>query len=197
MEEYAERLRALHRDLTLVLQAVERGLAAAAHPGDVEPPVPATEPIEIVPEPVGEPPPPAPRPRAERRRMPRVEVMPPPSGEQRRREDEERRQPPALNGPAVRWTTEDAEPGPGDPHAEPAEREAPRPAPPFPSRPSAASEPAPREPRWVERGGDSFTAPTFPPAPAPQRLTVSPLVATAFVVGWLVVVGLLIALLVV
>ena len=37
---YAERLRALHRDLTLVLEAVERGLAASSRPEE-EPPAPA------------------------------------------------------------------------------------------------------------------------------------------------------------
>ena len=40
---YAQRLRALHRDLTLVLEAVERGLAASAPPEELEadePPAP-------------------------------------------------------------------------------------------------------------------------------------------------------------
>jgi hypothetical protein len=193
VEDYAERLRALHRDLTLVLQAVERGLAAAARPEEVEPPVPEGEPIEIVPEPeeapapVAEPAPPA------RTRMPRVEVLPAPSGEQRRHElGEERR------APAQRFTKEEpaeaAEAG-GEPEA-PAERGAPRPSPRFPARPSAAPAEYPREPEWVERGGESFTAPTFPAAPAPQRLTISPAVAAAFVAAWLVVVALLVALLV-
>lgn len=34
VEQYAERLRALHRDLTLVLEAVERGLATAGRPAE-------------------------------------------------------------------------------------------------------------------------------------------------------------------
>lgn len=38
VEEYVERLRALHRDLTLVLQAVERGLAASTEPEATRPP---------------------------------------------------------------------------------------------------------------------------------------------------------------
>ena len=175
VDQYAERLRALHRDLTLVLQAVERGLATAAHPGDVAPPVPAHEPIEIVPEPVDEPDgSPAP-PLPPRSRMPRVEVMPAPSGEQRRDGFEERREPPAVleGAPA-------------------------RPAPPFPSRPSAASEEPQPEPRWIERDDgedEGFTAPTFPPVQH-HRLQISPLVASAVVAAWLVVVGLLVALLV-
>ena len=217
MEQYAERLRALHRDLTLVLQAVERGLATAAHPEKVAPPVPPPEPpeppepaerpdppdpprepIEIVPEPAGEPAAAAAPPVARRRRMPRVEVMPAPSGENRRWDHEDRREPPVTH---ERWSQDEGETnGDGDAHAEveaePAtrERDTPRPASRFPSRPSVAAEATAREPEWVERG-DGFTAPTFPP-PAPQRLTVSPLVAASFVVAWLVVVALLVALLV-
>src|SRR5688500_12099225 len=106
VEQYAERLRALHRDLTLVLQAVERGLAAAAHPEDVGPPVPARAPIEIVPEreTEGDMAPVAAPPVTPRGRMPRVEVMPAPSGEQRRDDQEDRRQPPPPAEPAARFS---------------------------------------------------------------------------------------------
>jgi hypothetical protein len=55
VEDYAARLRALHEDLSLVLDAVERGLAAA----EAEPVTPI-EPVELVPEPHRSPPPPGP-----------------------------------------------------------------------------------------------------------------------------------------
>ena len=45
---YAERLRALHRDLTLVLEAVERGLAASAADEEADPP-PAWDPAGDLP----------------------------------------------------------------------------------------------------------------------------------------------------
>ena len=190
VEQYAERLRVLHRDLTLVLQAVERGLATAAHPEDVEPPVPDTEPIEIVPEAAEPPAPPVPAPATQRGRMPRVEVMPASSGEQRRHEQEERREPIVASEPAPGWpAVEEDEETPA--HAAP-----PRRSQPLPARPSAASATTQREPQWIERDGEGFTAPTFPAAPAPARLTVSPFVATAFILAWLVVVALLVALLV-
>jgi hypothetical protein len=47
VEDYAARLRALHHDLTLVLDAVERGLAAAERT-----PAPKLEPVAAAPEPV-------------------------------------------------------------------------------------------------------------------------------------------------
>lgn len=192
MDQYAERLRALHRDLTLVLQAVERGLAAAARPEEVGPPVPAHEPIEIVPSPVEDPAPSvAPR-TAPSSRMPRVEVMPAPSGESRRHDQEDRREPPS-DAPPPRWSKENGTTT--DEDDESGER-VPRPAPRFPARPSVvASDAPPREPEWVDRGDEGFTAPTFPSGGA-QRLRVSPLLVTAFFLAWLVVVALLIALLV-
>ena len=192
MDQYAERLRALHRDLTLVLQAVERGLAAAARPEDVAPPVPAHEPIEIVPSPAEEPTPSTAPPAAPRSRMPRVEVMPAPSGESRRHDQEDRREPPPEK-PAARWSKEN---GTTKEEGEENGERVPRPATRFPARPSViASETPPGEPEWVDRGDEGFTAPTFPPAGG-QRLRVSPLLVTAFFVAWLVVVALLIALLV-
>jgi hypothetical protein len=193
VEQYAERLRVLHRDLTLVLQAVERGLAAAARPEDLGPPVPAHEPIEIVPEPAEQAAPTAAPPLAPRSRMPRVEVMPAPSAEQRRDDQEDRRRPPAPEEPAPRWAKEDG-PGDGSPDGpDPVERGLPRPAR-FPARPSVASAGHAREPQWVERG-EGFTAPTFPPSQA-HRLQLSPLLVAGFALAWLVVVGLLVALLV-
>ena len=199
VEQYAERLRALHRDLTLVLQAVERGLAAAAHPEDVGPPVPAREPIEIVPERerAGETAHAAAPPVTPRGRMPRVEVMPAPSGEQRRDEQEDRRRPPTPTEPAARFSkTAESDAPTADPlgsdGAESDGRTMPRPAR-FPARPSDVSEGPAAEPQWVERG-EAFTTPTFPPT-RPGGLQVTTLHAAAFVVAWLVVVGLLIALL--
>lgn len=190
VDQYAERLRALHRDLTLVLQAVERGLAAAAHPEDVAPPVPAHEPIEIVPAPADEPSPSTAPTTTPRSRMPRVEVMPAPSGQSRRDDQEDRREPPAEE-PAPRWTKED---GAADGDDEDAGERRPRPATRFPARPSVVAQPPAAEAEWVDRG-DDFTAPTFPAGGA-QRLEVSPLLVAGFVVAWLVVVALLIALLV-
>jgi hypothetical protein len=67
VEDYAARLRALHDDLSLVLDAVERGLAAA----DAEPAPP--RPVEAVPEPHRSPPPPGPL--AAPRGSARVEVI--------------------------------------------------------------------------------------------------------------------------
>src|SRR5688572_24890329 len=48
VEEYAERLRAMYRDLSVVLQAVERGLARAGDPAPAAPPVPEPEPARVV-----------------------------------------------------------------------------------------------------------------------------------------------------
>lgn len=182
VHEYAERLRVLHRDLTLVLQAVERGLAAAADPAAVPPPVPADDPA---PEPVATAP-------VRPRRGPRVEVLPASTGEYGRLDDVDRRRP---EPPPVAVETALDEPrfhpdGDG---------EVPRPAPRFPARPSAVDVTAPAEPEWVERAPDPA-----PAAPAPQTYTVAapaeprglvvtkPMLA-AFAAAWLVVVALLVA----
>jgi hypothetical protein len=185
VEDYAARLRKLHRDLTLVLEAVERGLAAAAgeeaprvetvadEPRFTVPEPRAHEPIEVVPEPP-EPAPAAPRPggAAVRSAVPRVEVMPPPTGEDRRADAVDARR---------------------------AEPEPPRPAAPFPARPSAAADGARREPEWVEREPprEAFTPPTFPSpaAGAPQGIVMTRALLAAFAVAWLVVVALLVAVL--
>lgn len=47
VEEYAERLRAMHRDLSVVLQAVERGLQRAHAPAEPPPPPEAHEPVSV------------------------------------------------------------------------------------------------------------------------------------------------------
>src|SRR5688572_7138949 len=79
VEAYAARLRALHEDLSLVLDAVERGLAAAeAAPAPEPVPVPPSyEPVEVTAEPHRSPPPPGPL--AAPRGSARVEVISAPS----------------------------------------------------------------------------------------------------------------------
>jgi hypothetical protein len=174
VDAYAERLRALHGDLTLVLEAVERALATAA---------------------AAAPPPPAAAPAAEpaRSSAPRIEVLPPRA---------EPRAEPRAADPAAderRLTGEGVEPPPPDRiPAQPREHPARRPPQPFPARPSAAATATP-EPEWVERDderGESFTAATFgPPAPAPRRPTSTALLVAALVAGWLVVLALALVLL--
>jgi hypothetical protein len=193
VEQYAQRLRALHRDLTLVLEAVERGLAAAAEPADLAPPVPDQAPIEISPT-VEEPPGPAGEPPRFRRAAPRVEVLPAASGESGRDDPTQQRR----RGDAAPAPDPAGDAGP-EPDAEPSGRERPRAAR-FPRRPSDAPAGYPREPEWVEdpdEAADGFTAPTFPTTgDAPQGLRVTPVGVVAMVAAWLVVVALLVAVLV-
>lgn len=162
VEDYAERLRALHRDLTLVLQAVERGLAVAAEQ-EVEAAAPPEAEAPAAPQHAM---PPDVRTARERARPAepatpvtmreetvrggaRVEVMPVPGGTGRPPGGEERREPPRFVVPG------DEERG--------------GPAPPatvrFPPRPSARSShgPAPvaGEPTWIE-------GPELAPAPPPR-----------------------------
>ena len=183
VEQYAERLRALHRDLTLVLQAVERGLAAA---GTAEPV--ASGPIEVAP--VAEPAPEAIGPREHshahgpvRPPLPRVEVLPAPSGEKRRADDTEDRRATA-EPPAVEEELRDVAPRPTGRGQR------------FARRPSAAAGPAP-EPEWVEHEppGESFTAATFAPVPEAPRAPAPPVLIAAVIAGWLTVVALVLALL--
>ena len=186
VEEYAERLRALHRDLTLVLEAVERGLAAAAEPSSVPPPVPdppADRPF--APAPPADPP--------ARPRGPRVEVVSPPTGEHRRVDEDRRRPEPA----AMPVETADPEPRFSPDARRPAAETPPRPAPRFPARPSDLDTSPPAEPEWVDREPgreppQQFTAPTLPPA----GTTISRPLLAAFVAAWLVVVVLLVLVLV-
>ena len=93
--QYAERLRGLHRDLTLVLQAVERGV-----------PVPGASPLAPDRPPAT---PPA------LRAAPRVEVVPSPPGPGRR--DAGAREParPAPPAPVERWASPSAHPPPAAP----------------------------------------------------------------------------------
>lgn len=201
VEEYAQRLRALHRDLTLVLEAVERGLAAAAAPEDQPPMVPAEPPRH---EPAIEPRTVEVRPRAapglqEAHVAPptsplapplrggggaRVEVMPAPTGEDRREGGEDRRAQVTLPPEAHEELEDPGERASGPPGR--FER--------FPSRPSgvATSE---AEPTWVHRGpqSESFTAATFG-APPGSRPAPPPALLAALVAGWLTVVALVLAL---
>jgi hypothetical protein len=127
--------------------------------------------------------------------MPRVEVLPAPSGEERRHDQDDRRRPAATERPPHRAADDPLADGRSAENGhDPGERGSPRPAPRFPARPSAAREVAPREPEWVERGDDGFTAPTFPPT-GPPRLQVPPALVAVFAAAWLVVVALLVALL--
>ena len=183
VEQYAERLRALHRDLTLVLQAVERGLAAAGPAGTVAP-----GPVEVAPVAEPEPQPVGPREHSSvhgpaRTPLPRVEVMPAPSGEHRRADDaEDRRQP--VEPPVEVPELPEVPVGP----AARSQR--------FARRPSAASGPAP-EPEWVEHEppGESFTAATYAPVPEASRGPVPSLLVASVIAGWLTVLALLLALL--
>jgi hypothetical protein len=192
VEQYAERLRGLHRDLTLVLQAVERGLAAALR--DDAPPPAGDEPapVEIVPREPAEPQPTAPAqtpPAREgvRRGAPRVEVLPAPWGERRRADAGDAAEAEDEARAAETWVEREAETE--------SEREPVRP-PRFPARPSAATALATAEPEWVERepgAGESFTAATFGPPPA--REAPAPVLVAGLVAGWLTVLALVLALL--
>jgi hypothetical protein len=179
-EAYAARLRALHRDLTLVLDAVERGLAASPplEPAVHEPaldhelePALAGEPIVV---PVADP---LPLTTSRRREpplgaMPRVEVMPP----TRERDDE------GWGGRTGRRAGEAgaeaaigaAPPSPASPAPAPAPAEG------APSLPSLTTPPPPIE--WA------------PPPPRPSR-GVSPVVLAALIAGWLAAVALLLVVL--
>jgi hypothetical protein len=149
VEDYAERLRALHRDLTLVLEAVERGLAVSGERAGAGPV--ASEPLAPEPAIAAAPSPELdplfdPAPHREREPVllhphatsggPRVEVLPAPSGPATRASGEDRRAPVTL-----------------PPDIEPQDPSSLGPSP-FPPRPSAreADEPdLPVEAAWVER----------------------------------------------
>ena len=207
MEEYAQRLRELHRDLTLVLEAVERGLAAAA--GEPErafepeqrteppPPPPRHAPdrsmpgdVRVVPHEAREhtPPGPPPSPLAREGMLglggARVEVIPAPTGEQGRMEGEERRAPVELPEPADPFAAAGEEPAdvPGRSQR-------------LPARPSETSAAFEAEPEWVHREppSETFTAARFgPSAPAGGP---PPMLLAALVAGWLTVLALALALL--
>jgi hypothetical protein len=189
VEEYASRLRALHRDLTLVLQAVERGLspgpAAAEPPPALEPlPGPVTDVVPVPtlePEPIGDA---AARAPASPPGMPRVEVLP------------------------ARTSR-----GGDDPASTPWAAEADRPHEPYgrrstdltatagaasPERPPAEEPPAaPSAPR-VAIVAAPATPPPEPAAPAdsPERgMALPPWAIAAVLAGWLTIVALLLAVL--
>lgn len=195
---YAERLRALHRDLTLVLEAVERGLAASGRSDEEH-----TEPEW---DPSGAEPPPRPR------RF------------QRRGGDETRLQPPAVEPPAehavvdVRPVLDD--PAPGEHDLGPLRA-------PVPVRGSAArvvvmpsgtgalsrgfhqresDRPDPRATEPVERTIPAPAAPPEPaalqsadppawppPAPGARSAALSPVVLALAAAGWLTAIALILA----
>jgi hypothetical protein len=219
VEDYAERLRSLHRDLTLVLQAVERGLAAAAtaataasEAGEAE----RQEPQAVVapggPAPLANgPSAPSARPPVEtpsagpRPRQPRVEVIPAASGERRRADSPEERHEAVPWSEPPRATVESPPTGPPEPpgRLEPPEptatqaRPAGSPALPTPSLPSRPSHAVP-EPAWVERPTppEAFTPPTFPAESArPPREMPPRLVLLVAATGWVIVVALVAVLL--
>jgi hypothetical protein len=225
VEQYAERLRGLHRDLSLVLQAVERGLesasrrpgredaaaveesrAAASEEGEEERWGRAAGRVEIDDEPVA----PWDLDPAHPVEIRPVELDPaaPAAPEERGARPLAPRIEirPAPSGERRRVDGEERREVEDEARAPLAQRpssasrrsrgpSSPRP-PRFPSRPSAAGpDLAPREPAWVEPG-DAFTAAQFPAAAPPARLAVQPLVVVALVAGWLTVVALLVALLV-
>ena len=208
-EAYAARLRALHRDLTLVLDAVERGLAASPPPPPVAEapplaPAPAPdhapevdEPIAIAVEPV------LPLDAPARREppfsgLPRVEVVP----RSREGDDDES------------WAEPQSRRASDEPPAPPL-REAPRPATPFHT--AAPGAPVGREAPPV--GATAIPATVAPPGgtrppvgeevprpgvtahqpigvPRPQRNGPPPVALAAAVAGWLAALALLIAVLV-
>ena len=223
VEEYAERLRAMHRDLSVVLQAVERGLQRAhgAEEAPLAPPAPAEE-VRVasaVREPTGAALREGPVPGA-----PRVEVITTRTGH--RAGDETVDTPWVENEPFVdrRQPVE-----PPVEHHEPSPRpDDPRwaraaPAPPFAERPSGdpLGMPQPRiqpplaerpsaDPRYAEarvtppdwagapQPREVVAAPAPPPAPPPAvapAVSWPPWLVTAILAGWLTIVALLLALL--
>lgn len=175
---YAERLRALHRDLTLVLEAVERGMATSRGPAAAEDPRPAR-----IPPPV---PPTRPRrfsrPGGEEARFPEPLVSEGPIDVR-----------PVLDEPAAE--TQAAAPGPG---TWPRPRSGARVVV-VPSEPEQGGrvfhrrgEPAPVAVDEATPAVPAEEPPTWPP-PAPQRSRVSPLLVVLTVVGWLAAAALALA----
>ena len=221
VEEYAQRLRGLHRDLTLVLQAVERGLQVASEPEQMPPPVPEEAPeAEPLPEPA--PPPPSLDPPVsfgmQRHGGPRVEVLPAPSGERLRDPREERRgtvldpeqDPPPL-GPVPfppRPSVREAVPSPPPEATWRERREDPRGdwpealAPPPAAAPRARVEERPRtepprEQPWAASSPATWSGDTRPAAEGVgggSRL--APVLLILALTGWLAVLALVLALLV-
>lgn len=210
VEDYAARLRALHHDLTLVLDAVERGLEAAGierSPGPVpvaavpdEPHRVSPQPAAVATEPRRSPPPPGPL--AAPRGSARVEVISTARGEQAGGAATWSG-PPEPGGDApwgVRRALDgEGAPAGGVPAAPSPER--------WPQEPWVERRaPAPRSAPWVEAEAEWPPPPappaelTFaPPAPsaAPLRhraATIPPVVLAAAILGWLTVLALVLAL---
>jgi hypothetical protein len=207
VEEYAARLRALHHDLTLVLDAVERGLAAAERaPSLVEARrAPAVvEPHEAE-EPHRSPPPPGPL--SSPRGSARVEVVSVPAAPAQGGGSGGER---TWSGPqepegSAPWSGRRAPVGEGVPaRGEPAPSPQRSPyAEPWVERPAP---PVRREP-WIEERGWpppppppaelSFAPPPHAPfaqAPLRRAPTVPPVLIAALVLGWVTVIALILAL---
>jgi hypothetical protein len=193
VEEYASRLRALHRDLTLVLQAVERGLSPgpAAAVRDPEPP-PAREPLPgpvtdvvpvstLEPEPIGDA---AARAPASPPGMPRVEVLP---ARTRRGGDDPASTPWAAEAdrphePYGRRSTDlPATAGAAPPESPPVEEP---PAAPSAAQVAVVAAPAAPPPE-----------PAAPADPPGRGMALPPWAIAAVLAGWLTIVALLLAVL--
>ena len=222
VEDYAARLRALHEDLSLVLDAVERGLAAAeAEPAPVRPvapvvpvvPVVPVAPVEAVPEPHRSPPPPGPL--SPPRGNARVEVISTPATAHGHAGGEGAWSgPPEPEGAAPRRRAPMGEGGPvgGDPAAPSPERWPPHPGGGYGGPWVESVPPPPRAEPWVERGASGWP----PPPPPPAEMTFTPsgpsapphapgawrspgprapsLFVAAALLGWLIALALVIAL---
>lgn len=206
VEDYAARLRALHHDLTLVLDAVERGLAAAERP-PLHEVVAEPEPVATLAEPIHEPhrsPPPFESFSHAVRGGARVEVVT--TGREQERSGSPGPRGPAPSGGAGGRQAPMGERAPdgGNPAALSPERL------PWVDRPP----PEPRDGGWAESA--AWDAPGWdrpaawpPPPPPPREMSfdppypmphrrrgpvVSPVLLAATVLGWLTVLALVLAL---
>lgn len=204
VEDYAARLRALHHDLTLVLDAVERGLAAAERDTPADELVAEPEPVAAIADPINEPHR-SPAPYEPFSGLPRggarVEVVTT-GREQARSGPPEPRGPSPWGGPPA--PRGERAPDGGDPAALSPER-----LPWVERRPHQ-----PREGSWTEPA--AWDAPEWerpsawpPPPPPPREMTfdppypmprrrpgpaLSPVLVAATVLGWLTVLALILAL---
>ena len=213
VDDYAARLRALHHDLTLVLDAVERGLAAAERA-----PERAEEPIPLAVAPATEPhrsPPPL-SPLAAPRGSARVEVISTHATRGSAAGGER-----AWSGPQEpegsapysgrRAPGGEGAPARGEPAAPSPERFPRREpwveAPPHPPRSGPWQEPPPwqQPPAWTERRPSEWPPPPPPPAEmafeppygAPprrrRRPDIPPVLVAATILGWLTAIALVLA----
>ncbi len=217
VEDYAARLRALHHDLSLVLDAVERGLAAA----EAEPPPALVAPLRPAPAAVEEPhrSPPPPSPEAASRGRARVEVVtgPTPAQQHGARGTDGPPEPQSAPwggrraplGEGVPDGGEPVAPSPvrsGDPWVE---RREPGPrTEPWHDSPAART-PWQQPPAWTDRRPSAWPPPPPPPAemsfappngapyagPPRRRLPqLSPLAVSVALLGWLTALALALAL---